>query len=444
MTVRNLLFGSIVTELRKTYKIRFLSYYSDQLAPLYTDSLGETTFQEIRQPRWSLPQLRGFFSTVLTGWEYHALWQEHHPLSQKRFVERQKNTKFIKYCFDVIGGRLTNIVRRNRGTDIFRDLAYGMPVRRQFSEIQAVLLASTDLPKDKALAYSLKKAGIPTVVLVHSWDVLPSRGLMAAQPDRLLVWSQSMAEQAIRLHNIKRETIDVVGGPQYEHYRLVARKTSKRRFHRRLGLPESAPIVTYTCNVKQVFPDEPRFLSELVGFFERGSLGNAHLIIRLHPTDPIRSRKYMNQYHEKNARVTIDIADDNFAAENTGQVGSPSAIKYFVELMQYSDVVINVGSTVTLDAIVHDTPVICPKIQFSAPENSWDEIDLRYKNNHTLMVAESGAVSLPTSMDECLGEIRTALQFPENRKIEREQLVNQLVPDLPTSYLINESLRKVL
>ena len=444
MTVRNLLYSPTLAELRKNYKVRIISYYADQLTRLIPTSSGTITFTNIQEPRWNMPQCRGWFSRILEDWEYHALWQSHQPATQRRFMQKRKNLKPLKYLFDSVGGWVTKNARWNSDRDFIRDIAYTIPVRRQFSGINAVFLSSTDLPKDKALAYSCKKAGIPTIVLVHSWDVLPARGLISTRPDRLLVWSEHMAKDAINIHNVPEGSIDIVGGPQFEAYRLLAKQTDESFFRARFKIPERNYIITYTCNVGRVFPEEPLFLEKLVDRVTAGIFGDVSLIIRLHPTDAVRSKEYKTKYLDETTPVRFDLADDNFAAENTGLVGAQDSIVRFVELMQYSDIVINVGSTITLDAAIHDTPIICPNIQFSKPSHPWDSIDLRYRNNHTQIVAKSGAVSLPKTMEELTDDILIALQRPHDRKSDRAKLVDKLVPNLPTARLIGKSLEKVL
>ena len=122
----------------------------------------------------------------------------------------------------------------------------------------------------------------------------------------------------------------------------------------------------------------------------------------------------------------------------------PDSIRNFVELMQYSDVIINLGSTVTLDAIVHDTPVICPNIQFRKPVHFWDNIDLRYRNNHTEIVAASGAIGFPHTMEELCEEVVNALSNPSDKRSQRKKLEEKLIPTLPTSKLIRESIEKTI
>jgi len=81
------------------------------------------------------------------------------------------------------------------------------------------------------------------------------------------------------------------------------------------------------------------------------------LILRLHPTE--RYEEYIKRY-EGADNVIIDMPSAIFAATTTKSIEhSNSDVLKFISLMKYSNVVINIASTVALDAIIFDTPVIC-------------------------------------------------------------------------------------
>ena len=46
--------------------------------------------------------------------------------------------------------------------------------------------------------------GIPVALAVASWDNLTNKGVIAVQPDRVLVWNQPQADEAVTLHGTPR------------------------------------------------------------------------------------------------------------------------------------------------------------------------------------------------------------------------------------------------
>ena len=99
MTVRNLFFSEVIDELTDTYKVRILSYYGAQLETFFLKKNENLTFGVLENPRWNLPIFRGWFSYIIEDWNYHALWQLHHPATQSRHMRMRKEVKPIKYLF---------------------------------------------------------------------------------------------------------------------------------------------------------------------------------------------------------------------------------------------------------------------------------------------------------------------------------------------------------
>ena len=60
--------------------------------------------------------------------------------------------------------------------------------------------------------------GLPTTMLVWSWDNLSSKALLNEQPDRLLVWNERQLEEAVRLHGFPPEHVLVLGAPNFDRF----------------------------------------------------------------------------------------------------------------------------------------------------------------------------------------------------------------------------------
>jgi hypothetical protein len=143
--------------------------------------------------------------------------------------------------------------------------------------------------------------------------------------------------------------------------------------------------------------------------------------------------------------VRFDHPDSGFAAQNTKSVGKYDSIQHFVELMKFSDVVINSASTTTLDAILFDTPAICPIFNFKVSADSWNSAYAHhYESSHFCRVVESGAVELPANVQELSDAITRSLSTPNQLQSKRDSFVEDMMPNLPTAQLIKEVIEKVL
>ena len=437
MTVRNLLYGSSIERLSQEYEVTIISNYEAMLREVFPEGDNNFRYQRLKIPRGKLPGFQGRLVRWLYIWNYVAFWLDKKPKMPSIALQWERENRPVRYRINILGAKIIRRMRRGRSDrDVLRDIAYYVPIKNQFSDIDAVLVSSTDTEKDQMLIYALKKNGIPVVCLVHSWDNLPSHGLLSAIPDRLLVWNSFMAEEAMVLHGIPQERIDVVGVPQYETYRRIAETTDEGSFRERLKVSEDTKIITYTGTVGWVYPDEQQLLESLLLEIAKGRFGKATLVFRLHPTDE-RTPLYINKYMNTDLPIRLDEADSGFAAMNTGNIGALNSVRNFVELMQFSNVVLNIASTISLDATLFNTPVICPKFSFNLPLDSWNSTNKLYDSDHFSRVVKFGAVSLPDNMHEMSEDIDNALNSPTEKEKERQLLTSKLMPKLPTSRLIH-------
>ena len=60
--------------------------------------------------------------------------------------------------------------------------------------------------------------GLPTTMLVWSWDNLSSKALLNEQPDHLLVWNERQVQEAVDLHRFPRERVRALGAPNFDRF----------------------------------------------------------------------------------------------------------------------------------------------------------------------------------------------------------------------------------
>jgi hypothetical protein len=444
MTVRNIFAGSTIRCLADRFDVTVLSYYGVHLDSICPPEIaGRITYQVLQNPRWNLPGVRGAIERLVDRWGIYSLW-ERERLATLSIYNLRGDWEEHPYraVIDRIGGRAVNKIRKNPNRDWLRGLAYTVPVRRQLKDIDAVFVSSINLPKDRQLIYSCKKYGIPIFALVHSWDNLTSKGELPAIPDCLMVWNEIMAQEAHEIHGVPQDRIEIVGGPQYETYRKLSQRVVRSSFMERLNINPDSKIISFAANAAWMYPGEEEVVNSIVEAISSGYFGNATLLLRLHPSHE-RTEFYKDKYRESKL-VKLDEPDSGFAAGHTGSLGTNRQIREFVEFLIYSDVIINLASTIALDAICFDTPVICLNFNSSSDGSEWYANQNHFLVSHFRPIVDSGAVYLPTSEDELLRNILNALENNRNKSAERKDLANKMIPNLKTGEIIAETIVKFL
>jgi hypothetical protein len=112
---------------------------------------------------------------------------------------------------------------------------------------------------------SARILGIPSGMLVFSWDNLSNKGLIHEAPDRMFVWNGIQAHEAVKLHKYPAERVIVTGAARFDAFFEMRPATAREAFCRLIGLDGSRPIVTYLCSSKFVAAREQAFVARWIG-----------------------------------------------------------------------------------------------------------------------------------------------------------------------------------
>ena len=426
MSGRNLFNGGTIDQLSQKFKI-------DIVSPFIRSKPSLSRFSKL-----SMSNRQKKMISMLYQVQYYAHWYLHKPSTLNKYMRRDRERNPFRFYVLSFLGKLYGNYRQSKDEDFVRNYIYFLPTSL-LNELQAVFLTSTDCPFDQLLIYAARKQNIPSIVLTHSWDNLPARGMLSARPNRLLVWNELMKSQAINLHSIPEENISVIGVPQYEWYRKLSAECDEKSFRFKNKIAEGKKVITYTAGAQRVFPDEEYFVEELRNYISERS--DLVFILRLHPEE--RKQFYLERY-ENDSTIIISNPDNGFRANATEDFGTKKAVVDFISLMKYSGVVINLASTVTLDAVLFDTPTICPSFNYICPSEAWNAAHRWYESSHFSEISRSGAVPISNSFEELIDNINDALLMPARLSDERKALSEVMMPDLQTSRLICEAVEEVV
>jgi CDP-Glycerol:Poly(glycerophosphate) glycerophosphotransferase len=266
-----------------------------------------------------------------------------------------------------------------------------------------------------------RRRGIPTAAVDLSWDNLTNKFFPPRQVDRLVLWNSTMRDEALALHGYSRDRVAVAGPPQFDSY-FAEPRSSRADFCRQMGLEPARRLITLATIPASKFPHHAFVIEQLIDAMESGAIRQpSDLLIRLHPRDDLRHyEKYLNRPHvivEKAFRHTAarsgDGMDVDFMSENT---------RHLANTMHHSDVVLNVASTLAIEASIFDTPVI--NIAFDGqPGSNRALMEWHYGSTHFQKVVRSGAVRIAQSSGEMVDLINMYLGKPSQDADGRRRIV---------------------
>jgi CDP-glycerol:poly(glycerophosphate) glycerophosphotransferase len=258
---------------------------------------------------------------------------------------------------------------------------------------------------DALVLREARREGVPTAVSVLSWDNPTSKGYRGAYPDRMIAWSERMADQIARHHDYPRDRIVASGVPHFDPYMREGALWSREELCSRLGLDPGRRLVLFAAGA----PGQHALNLEVVGAIAHAvaeeSLGfPAQLVVRLHPIylrpdhmTPIDGFRELAERHPHTWVDVPDVASDRLRCDlpvsDSLRLGS---------LLKNCDVLVNVFSTTTLEAFLLDRPAVLV--------NPTGRDFAEYA--HIRSVAQGKAALVAHSPAQAVEHIRTYLREP--------------------------------
>lgn len=273
------------------------------------------------------------------------------------------------------------------------------------------------------LIYQAERLKIKTVAFIFSWDNLTSKGRMAGNFDYYLVWSNLMKSDLLHFYqSVKEHQVQVVGTPQFEPYVLERYNTNKDSFYKTFEINPALPVILFTCNDSSS-KNDPFYLELLADYIAANKI-KANLIVRTSPADEPSRFLYLQ---EKYPFLKWNFPDWTLTRENhaetwTQRVPEFNDIVNLKSVLQFSDVVINVLSTIILDGFLFDKPSICPV--FGSEKKGYDDGNWILEYAHLKQVEDSNAVIIVKKESEFLKSINEALINPTIRLKEQKKFLD--------------------
>lgn len=282
-------------------------------------------------------------------------------------------------------------------------------------------------PHDDADISVLKgavRSGVRTVGMPKSWDNLP-KILFPVKTDRLFVWGQYMAEQAVAVQGYSPESITITGVPQFDYYADTRHRESYESFCRRHSLDPGKRTILYGSSGADMC-DEAAFVELLQAYIQRHAKRNLQMLVRPHigyRGDASRFARFAGV-----EGVVVDLSETQQNAVRDNWDTSEYHLFNLYNSVSHAAVCINVASTLTLDSLACGTPVL--NLCFD-PDPTVDKkrrsVRRLFETGYIKDVLDMRATELVQSETELEAALNLILADPSRRSRERELLIQRFV-----------------
>ncbi len=214
---------------------------------------------------------------------------------------------------------------------------------------------------DQYLLREAERRGIPLMLAVVGWDNPSSQGLPGAFVRYANVWSEVHRRELVEGVDWPAEGVHVGGMPLYDSYLDGRWRMSRAEYFALHGLDEGRKLISFAATALSVTPNAHlvEALARLLA--EEAFAEPAQLLIRLHPNH----FKNFPHYRE-DAQAIRAIAARYPHVHIVEPREAPGGMERYsgedypekASMLQYSDVLVTVYSTMVVEAALHDTPFV--------------------------------------------------------------------------------------
>jgi CDP-glycerol glycerophosphotransferase (TagB/SpsB family) len=268
---------------------------------------------------------------------------------------------------------------------------------------------------------------VPVISCVSSWDNLTSKGFFPFSIKSLVVWNQIIADEAKYLFYFPEKDIFISGIPRYDLFFRREGFQNREKVFERFGLDPARKLIMYGTGSKDTgstkmdaITPEPEIVEFIADAIEEGKIDSSvQLLVRLHPR--ANPEHYKKLEGRKNVVVHVPGRDVSFQDRLFSQKDDVE----FAESLMHSDLVINLGSTVSIDAAVFNRPIICVNFDFRGERPYKYSMKRMYDFDHYRKLVELGGIRLSESREALITDINAYLKNPELDKAGRQNIVDK-------------------
>ncbi len=414
--LRNFLYSDALPRLAEQARVTVLSVVDDEE---YVGRFRRYTEDVIRLDAYPQPRLAGYLRALVQNahdrWQWSAVAKNNWELRDRRAAEKGEmgRRRLVKAAARALGRRpilraLTALERtlavRLRPTRVFDEL---------FARIRPDLVFNGSQIHGMAAELPLRVAhhmGIRTAVFVFSWDNLTSQSRIMVPYDDFLVWHDGMRRELLELYpEVGGDRVAAIGTPQFDYHFKPEFQLSREDLCRQIGIDPARPYVLYTTGIDNHFFEEHHHVERVARL-----LGEIDV--------PLRPQLVVRTYAKGTSRAMRALAERGLpetvfppvAWDERFQTPRFEDLAVYSSLLRHAALGINAASTVSLELMRFDKPVI--NLDFDPPgaDLPWClGFGRHIRFDHYWPVAQSGAVMVARSAADMERMLARGLNRPD-------------------------------
>ena len=276
--------------------------------------------------------------------------------------------------------------------------------------------------------FAAKAKKIPTLLHLLSWDNITSKGRFPVAPDYFIAWGPIMYEELKAHYQTPDQRVFICGVPHFDHHIKIKEQNNYTAKLSKLGLAPDRPYLFVAMSAPRFAPREIDIVEWLAKNIEADVFGkDLQLVVRPHPQNVQGSMskaswlKRLDQLQSK--RVAIDYP--RLVKSKIKWSMQKEDMDHLSNLLAGCSLCINSGSTVSIDALMLDKPVILTSFDGSDQLSYWKSARRLIDYTHLKKLVSLGGVQVARSYTDFQNKIQAYLSDPLLHMDERKATLTQ-------------------
>lgn len=260
-----------------------------------------------------------------------------------------------------------------------------------------------------------QRLGIPTVGQLLSWDNISCKGRFAALPERFIAWGPVMSDELRSYYQVAPEQISECGVAHFDAHFDPTRRAHAREVLAALGLCPDDPYLFFGMSARFFCPQELEVVEWLAGRVRAGAFGGrTQLVVRPHPQNirgGMADGETVQRLHAlAGGRVALDLP--RVVSDALPWDLEEQDLRKLAALIGGCAVSLNSGSTLSIDSVVQDRPVVLPIFDIGPALPWWRSGRRVLEFPHLHKMLSFGGVAVARSFGELEEQLRRYLADP--------------------------------
>ncbi len=293
------------------------------------------------------------------------------------------------------------------------------------------LLNSLDYP----LLLEAVERKLPHLTLASSWDNFTTKGFFPFGVDRTIVWNRQMANELTEIFAVAPRDIVVAGYPRVRLLENRGAINGAEQYLNQLGLIRYRRFILYSASYGELTrthpteaPKEFQLIREVATTLARTLPDDTAIIVRLHPY----SLPIDETFFDGIPRVHLFVPGRR--DQYVERVMSKEDEVHLSAQIKFSECIISMASTITIDALSQGRPIINVAFDPSTSVPGENVIGRFYEFNHFRDLLRAVKPPMAKNVQDVVDFVGRCMAGDQNPKIDQAAFESLYVPKNSSSY----------